>query len=295
MGLPVPAEPARIIAKIMRLDAHQHFWQYNPAEHVWMTDAMAALKRDFLPPDLKPLLAPNGFDGSIAVQARQSLGETRWLLELAEQNEFIKGVVGWVDLCSVELPAQLKQFAKRERLVGVRHVVHDEPDDEFMLRGDFRHGIAQLAEFGLTYDLLLFPRHLPVAVKLVREFPKQAFVLDHIAKPTIAEGLLDPWERDLRELARFENVTCKLSGMVTEARWNDWRAADFRSYLDVALDAFGAGRLMIGSDWPVCTLSADYASTMGIVTKYVDDFSSGEREAVLGGNCARVYGIWPGV
>lgn len=275
----------------MRIDAHQHFWQYNPAEHVWMTDAMTTLKRDFLPPDLKPLLVANSFDGSIAVQARQSCEETRWLLELAEQNEFIKGVVGWVDLCAADLSAELKQFEECTRLVGVRHVVQDEPDDEFMLREDFRRGLAQLAEFGLTYDLLLFPRHLPAAVKLVRKFPEQAFVLDHIAKPTIAEGLLDPWERDFRELARFENVSCKLSGMVTEARWNDWRVADFWPYLNIVFDAFGPERLMIGSDWPVCTLSADYASAMGIVTKYMDALSSEEREAVLGENCARVYGI----
>jgi len=256
-----------------------------------MTDAMAELKRDFLPGDLKPLLTANGFDGSIAVQARQSLEETRWLLELAEENGFIKGVVGWVDLCSADLHAQLKHLAQRRRLVGVRHVVQDEPDDEFMLREDFRRGIAQLAEYGLTYDLLLYPRQLAAAVKLVREFPQQVFVLDHIAKPSIAEGLLQPWEHDLRELAKFENVSCKLSGMVTEARWNRWRLEDFRPYLDVVFDAFGAGRLMIGSDWPVCTLSADYGAAMQIVTSYIENLAVQEREAVLGVNCARVYGV----
>lgn len=275
----------------MRLDAHQHFWQYSPAEHAWMTDAMAALKHDFMPKDLKPLLAANGFDGSITVQVRQSTEETRWLLSLAEQHESIKGVVGWVDLCSAELKEELEQFARHPRLVGVRHIVQDEPDDEFMQRTDFRRGIARLAEFGLTYDLLLYPRHLPVAVKLVKEFPEQAFVLDHIAKPAIAEGLVEPWERDLRELAKLKNVSCKLSGMVTEARWKQWQVDDFRRYLDVVFDAFGPERLMIGSDWPVCMLSGDYASTMGIVMDYVGQMPADEREGILGGNCARFYGV----
>ncbi|MGA7859016.1 MAG: amidohydrolase family protein [Terracidiphilus sp.] len=275
----------------MRLDSHQHFWKYSPTEHVWMTDAMAVLKRNFLPQELKPLLAENGFHGSIAVQARQSLEETRWLLELAGQYDFIKGVVGWVDLCAAELPLQLKYFAAHKRLVGVRHLVQDETDDEFMMRADFRRGIAQLADFGLTYDLLLYPRHLPAAAKLVREFPDQRFVLDHIAKPAIAGGRIDDWERELRALAKFQNVSCKLSGMVTEARWNRWQPGDFRPYLDVVFDAFGANRLMIGSDWPVCTLSADYASAVCIVMNYIEGLAIEEREGVLGGNCARVYGI----
>jgi L-fuconolactonase len=279
---------------MMRLDAHQHFWQYNPAEHVWMTDAMAALKRDFLPLDLKPLLAASGFDGCIAVQARQSLEETRWLLELAEEHAFIKGVVGWVDLCSPELPKQLERLAGNARLVGVRHVVQDEPDDAFMLRPDFRRGIARLAENGLIYDLLIYPRQLRAAVRLVREFPDQRFVLDHIAKPAIAEGMLEPWATELRELARSSNVTCKLSGMVTEAKWRQWRAEDFRRYLDVVFDAFGAERLMIGSDWPVCTLAGDYAGVVGIVMEYVAQLPAEQRDGVLGDNCARVYGIAAG-
>ena len=252
---------------------------------------MATLKRDFLPRDLAPLLAASGFDGCIAVQARQSLEETRWLLELAERNDFIKGVVGWVDLCSAELPEQLERFAKHPKLVGARHLVQDEPEDEFMLRAEFRKGIARLAEFGLTYDLLLHPRHLPVAAKLVREFPEQRFVLDHIAKPSIADGLMQPWERDLRELAKFENVYCKLSGMVTEARWGQWSGKDFKPYLDVVLEAFGAERLMMGSDWPVCTLSGNYADVMGIVLKWMETMPAASREEVLGGNCARFYGV----
>jgi L-fuconolactonase len=271
------------------IDAHQHFWQYNPVEHAWMTEEMAAIRRDFLPPDLKPLLDRLGFDGCVAVQARQNLEETRWLLELARGHEFVRGVVGWVDLRSAELPAQLREFAGDEKLVGVRHIVQDEPDDEFMLRDDFRRGIARLRAFDLAYDVLIYPRQLPAAIRLVEEFPDQRFVLDHIAKPPIAEGTMEPWEIGLRRLAKAQNLHCKLSGMVTEAHWGRWRAEDFRPYLDVVLEAFGPGRLMIGSDWPVCTLSAGYESTMGIVLEHIAQLSAAEREGILGGNCARFY------
>ncbi len=275
----------------MRIDAHQHFWQYNKAEHIWMTDAMAGLKRDFLPRDLKPLLESAGFDGCIAVQARQSLEETRWLLRLAEENDFVRGVVGWVDLCSPELPAQLEQLAPHPKLVGVRHVVQDEPDDEFMLREDFRRGIAQLADFGLTYDVLIYPRQLPAAIELVAAFPDQPFVLDHIAKPAIAEGTLVPWEAQVRQLAAYPNLCCKLSGMVTEARWDGWTEADFRPYLDVIFAAFGADRLMIGSDWPVCTLAGGYDKAMAIVMNYIQQLPDVEKRRVLGENCMSFYGL----
>lgn len=275
----------------MRIDAHQHFWKYSAAAYDWISGDMAALQRDFLPGDLRPVLASNGFDGSIAVQACQTIEETQWLLSLAEKSEFIRGVVGWVDLCSADLPAQLDALANHPRLVGVRHVVQAEPDDEFMLRDNFRRGIAHLAACGLTYDLLLYPRHLPVAVKLVREFLEQPFVLDHIAKPGIADGLLEPWARDIQELAKHENVCCKLSGMVTEARWKRWKPEDLRPYLDVVFGAFGADRLMIGSDWPVCTLSATYADTIAIVNDYIRQFAPGQQEQILGGNCAAFYGL----
>lgn len=275
----------------MRIDAHQHFWKYSPAEYGWISDAMAELKRDFLPYDLKPLLAKNGFDGSIAVQATHTLEETRWLLELADQNEFIKGVVGWIDLCSPGLPTQLERLASHPKLVGVRHIVQDEPDDEFMLRADFRRGISRLEEYGLTYDLLLYPRHLPFAVELVQEFPDQRFVLDHVAKPLIADGVIEPWKRDIRELAKLENVWCKVSGMVTEANWKQWSAENFRPYLDIVFEAFGPGRLMIGSDWPVCTLSAGYQETLGIVHGYIRQMPVEQQEKVLGGNSTQFYGV----
>jgi L-fuconolactonase len=275
----------------MRIDAHQHFWKYSSREYAWIDDTMGALKRDFLPGDLKPLLNANGFDGCIAVQACQHLEETQWLLELAEQNAFIKGIVGWVDLCSPELQTQFDRLAGHKKLVGVRHIVQAEPDDRFMLSADFRRGISQLGERGLTYDLLLYPRHLPVAVKLISQFPDQPFVLDHIAKPDIAAGVLAPWQRDLRELAKFGNVWCKVSGMVTEAKWHTWKVADFWPYLDVVFEAFGVDRLMIGSDWPVCSISADYAATMEIVKQYLEQFPADAQQKILGENCARFYRI----
>lgn len=275
----------------MRLDSHQHFWHYNSAEHVWMSDQMGSLKRDFLPTDLQPLLSAMGFDGSVSVQARQNLEETEWLLELADTYDYIVGVVGWVDLCSEELPKQLERFAKNPKLVGVRHVIHDEPDDSFMLRPDFRRGISRLRDFDLTYDLLLFPDHILRAVKLAGEFPEQPFVLDHIAKPRIADGLLSPWREDLIELAKFPNVFCKLSGMVTEAKWRNWQSSNFYRYLDVVFEAFGADRVMIGSDWPVCTLSGDYESTMTIVLDYIQQFPLPICAGILGENCSHFYRI----
>ena len=278
----------------MKIDSHQHFWRYSPTEHVWMTEEMAAIRRDFLPGDLQPLLEETGFDGCVAVQARQSLEETRWLLGLAAEHQFIRGVVGWVDLRSPDLPAQLAELAAAPKLVGVRHVVHDEPDDGFMLGDRFQGGLARLSDHGLAYDLLLFPKHLPVAVRLVSAFPDQRFVLDHIAKPAIAAGVVSPWREDLRELARHPHVSCKLSGMVTEARWREWKRDDFSRYLDIVLETFGPERVMIGSDWPVCTLSASYAATVGLVVDYVAAHASGHADAILGGNCARIYQLpWP--
>jgi L-fuconolactonase len=276
---------------MIRLDSHQHFWRYNPAHQVWMTDQMAELRRDYLPDEVKPLLQSIGFDGAIAVQARQMVEETEWLLQLSDTHGLIKGVVGWVDLRSPELGAQLGKYSQHPKLVGVRHVVHDEPDDNFMLQPDFQRGIGQLREFNLTYDLLLFPKHLPMAVKLAAEFPQQPFVVDHIAKPAIRDGQVSPWREDLRRLADLPNVFCKLSGLVTESRWKQWRPEDFHRYLDIVVEAFGTNRVMIGSDWPVCMVSGDYAATMSIVTDYVQKFPVGVRAQVLGGNCSRFYGL----
>lgn len=274
-----------------RIDSHQHFWKYSPSEHTWMTPEMGTLKRDYLPDDLRPLLDKVGFSGSIAVQARQNLAETSWLLSLAKDCSNIFGVVGWVDLQSPDVEHELKTFADNPHLVGVRHVVHDEPDDEFMLRPEFQQGIRLLTDFDLAYDLLLFPRHLKPAVELVKRFPEQRFVLDHSAKPRIAEGSFSPWREGLNELAQFPNVFCKLSGFVTEARWRNWTAGDIRPYLDIVTEAFGDKRLMIGSDWPVCTLSGSYQSTMGLVCRYIEQFSQEIQSDILGRNCARFYKI----
>ena len=275
----------------MRIDAHQHFWLYSPLDYGWITDDMSVLKQDFLPADLEPQLAGIGIDGCVAVQAQQTLEETAWLLELAEQNPFIKAVVGWVDLCADDLPRQLEHFSRNRKFAGVRHVLQDEADDHFMLRPQFRRGIARLREFDLAYDLLLYPKHLRIAAELVAEFPYQRFVLDHLAKPNIAAGQISPWREDLQTLAKLPNVFCKLSGMVTEARWKQWNASEFDRYLEIAFGAFGWSRLMIGSDWPVCTLSSEYAPTMKIVMEYVGRLPEEAQAAVLGNNAARFYKI----
>jgi L-fuconolactonase len=212
-------------------------------------------------------------------------------LELSDQHDFIRGVVGWVDMRSPRVKQQLQQFSRHPKLVGVRHIVQDEVDDRFMLEGDFLRGLGTLAEFGLTYDLLLFPKHLPIAVQVVQQFPDQRFVLDHIAKPFIAVGTLTPWADDIRALARFENVYCKVSGLVTEAAWGQWKAEDFRPYLDVVFEVFGPGRLMFGSDWPVCTLSADYSAVVGLVRDYTERFSDSDRNKLFGLNAAQFYGL----
>ncbi len=275
----------------MRIDTHQHFWRYNSSEYGWMGPGMDILKRDYLPPELEVLLRSAGFDGSIAVQARQVVEETRWLLELADQYPFIKGVVGWVDLRSPGLKEQLDRFAAHRRLCGVRHVVHDEPEDLFMLRKDFRNGIALLTEFDLVYDLLLYPRHLPVACELVRMFPGQRFILDHIAKPLIREGLIEPWAADIRRLAAFPNVFCKVSGLVTEADWRAWRPVQLEPYLDVVFESFGAERLMVGSDWPVCTVAGPYEHVMAVVVDYIGRYTLREQEMILSETAVRVYGL----
>jgi L-fuconolactonase len=273
----------------MRIDAHQHFWRYNADEFDWIDDSMASLRRDFGPADLKVELDRAGFHGSIAVQARQSLEETRWLLELAALSPLILGVVGWVDLRSPEVRSQLLEFAGNPKLVGVRHVVQGEPDDRFMLRPEFLRGISALEEFDLAYDILIYPKHLPVAAEFVKQFPRQRFVVDHLAKPLIKSGTVQPWDSGMRELARFPNVFCKVSGMVTEADWQNWKPDHLKPYLDIALDCFGPERLMIGFDWPVCTVAASYAQTMNVVLDYFARYPTDVQDAVLGGNAQRFW------
>ncbi|MFC2138842.1 amidohydrolase family protein [Bacteroidota bacterium] len=275
----------------MLIDAHQHFWKYNPLEYSWINDKMNVLKRDFLPDDLINELKQLNFNGSIAVQARQSLEETRWLLVLAGKYDFIKGVVGWVDLCSPEVEDQLIDFSRNKKLVGVRHVIHDEPDDKFMERSDFQLGISLLSKYDLTYDLLIFPKHLTLATELVTLFPNQKFVLDHIAKPLIKDQVFSPWDKDIIKLANLPNVYCKLSGLVTEADWKNWKQDDFNYYLDTVFNCFGEDRLMIGSDWPVCTIAGEYKEVMALVLNYIKQFSSEVQNKFFSKNCKRIYQI----
>jgi L-fuconolactonase len=282
----------------MRIDAHQHFWHYQPARDTWIGDNMPVLKRDYLPEDLLPELRANGIDGTIAVQADQSEAETLFLLEQAERNPVVAGVVGWVDLCAPGARERLRYFSKFPKLRGVRHVAQSEPDDRFLVRDDFVRGVAMLGEFGWTYDILIYARQLPAAVELVEKLPDQAFVLDHIAKPNMAKPKpdgkspeFDQWATGIRALARNPCVYCKLSGLITEADWRAWRADDFKPYLDIVFDAFGADRLMFGSDWPVCLLAGTYAQVKGLIKDYACGFAGNEREKIFGENAVRFYGL----
>ena len=273
---------------MLTIDSHQHFWRYDPAEYGWIDEAMQSLRRDFMPGDVKPEMDAVGFDGCVAVQARQSVEESRWLLSLADTSDFIVGVVGWVDLQSPSVADDLTQLAEHPKLVGIRHIAQSEPDD-FFSRPAFRRGLASLERFGLAYDVLIYPRQLDEAIRLVRDFPAQRFVLDHLAKPPIGIGDIDEWAKALRRLAAYPNVCAKLSGLVTEADWEHWTSAQLRPYLDVAFESFGADRLMIGSDWPVCTLAADYRRTMRVVIDSLSDCSVEERDAVLGGTALNTW------
>ena len=272
----------------MRLDAHQHFWSYDAAQYPWIPPG-SPLHRSWLPEDLAALQAPLGFDGSIAVQARQVVGESDWLLGLADRHAGVKGVVGWVDLRSERVEADLVRLAAHPKFVGVRHVVQDEPDDDFLLGPDFQRGIGKLAAHDLAYDLLIYPRQLEAAIRLAEAFPAQRFVLDHLAKPAVKAGIVEPWRAQVRRLARLPNVHCKVSGLLTEADHQEWRPEHFRPYLDAIFEAFGPARLMYGSDWPVCLFAGSYAQAFRLVDEYAAGLSADERAGLFGGNCARFY------
>jgi L-fuconolactonase len=274
----------------MRIDSHQHFWNYSPAQYPWIKPEWP-IRRSFLPEDLAVELKAFQFDGCVAVQARQSLEESAWLLELAGRSPFIKGVVGWVDLRAPDVARQLGGFAAHPKFVGVRHVVQDEPDPNYMLDGSFQRGISQLREFDLTYDLLIFPKQLPAATELAAAHPHQPFVLDHIAKPPIATGALDPWRSEISKLAALPNVWCKVSGLVTEADWPAWQPADFRPYLDVVFEAFGADRVMFGSDWPVALLAGTYQRVVELARGYVRPLGAELEAKFFGGNAASFYNL----
>jgi L-fuconolactonase len=273
------------------IDAHQHFWKFDPVRDSWITDEMAVIQRDFFPGDLQPLLTKNNIDGCVAVQADQSEMENTFLLSLANQNDFVKGVVGWVDFQARDITDTLAKYSAHKKMKGFRHVLQGEKQRDFMLRPAFLNGIGKLHQFNYTYDILIYPDQLRFTEDFVNNFPDQPFVIDHLAKPYIKEGKIDEWKREMEILARYDNVLCKISGMVTEADWKNWKIGDFTPYLDVVVDAFGMERLMYGSDWPVCTVAGSYDRVFDIVRQYFSSFSKAEQQMFFGANAIKFYNL----
>ena len=275
----------------MTIDSHQHFWRYDPIRYAWIDEQKAILKKDFLPAELWSIYQENAVDGCVAVQAEQSESETTFLIEQAAENDFIKGVVGWVDLRADQIAERLAHFAQFPKVKGFRHVVQDEQDHNFLLRPSFLRGIQALHAHKFTYDILIFPHQLGAALELIRLFPDQAFVIDHLAKPYIKDQFFDGWAVLMRSIAEFPNVSCKLSGMVTEANWKDWKYEDFLPYLNTIMEAFGTDRVMFGSDWPVCLLAGTYGEVKGIIDRFLDGSPKETKEAVMGLNAIKFYNL----
>jgi L-fucono-1,5-lactonase len=273
----------------MRIDSHQHFWRYTPAEYSWIDGPLRPLQRDFLPGDLRREMQKTSVEGAVSVEARGSTEETNRLLAVAQEHSFVRGVVGWVPLTSHDVESTLEQLSTDEHLKGLRYSIQSEPDEMFVSRGDFNSGIALLHRFNLAFDILIFAKHLPQTIRFVDRHPRQVFILDHIAKPRIRENVLEPWRTHLQELARRQNVYCKLSGLVTEAHFTGWTEEQLKPYLGTVLEAFGPKRLMFGSDWPVCTVAATYERWFGIVNRWVGRLSPPEREEIFGGTATRAY------
>ena len=276
---------------MQRIDAHQHFWKFNPVRDAWINDDMPVLRNDFLPEQFLPLLQQNNIDGCIAVQAGQSETETDFLLELAAKYDFIKAVVGWVDLQATNIEERLEHYAAFKKLKGFRHIVQAEPQDDFLLSHDFCNGISLLKKFGFTYDILVYPKHLSYVLKFVKRFPEQKFVIDHCAKPDIKNDNISEWKEWMKEIARHPNVYCKLSGLFTEANWKEWRTAQFFPYLDVVFESFGTERLMFGSDWPVMLLAGTYVQWKNILELYMGNYNAEDRKKVFGQNAINFYGL----
>jgi L-fuconolactonase len=272
----------------MRIDTHHHFWRYNPAEYGWIGPPLGLLRQDFLPQHLAEEMKQAKVDGVVSVQARQTVAETAWLLELAGEHDFIRGVVGWVPLVSPKVKDELERFAANPKLKAVRHVLQNESDD-YMLRPDFDEGIKALRPFGLVYDVLIFERHLPQTLEFVDRHPDQVFVVDHAAKPRIREGILQPWKDRMIELARRPGVYCKLSGLVTEADWQAWTPSQLRPYAEAVLEAFGPRRVMFGSDWPVCLLACAYGRWCQVVEEFISKLSPAEQQRIWAGTAAEAY------
>jgi L-fuconolactonase len=275
----------------MTLDSHQHFWKYTKENHGWINDDMAVIRRDFLPQDLKPILKDNNIDGCIAVQADQSLEETNFLLQLANENSFIKGVVGWVDLRATDIHNQLEDLQQETILKGFRHIVQGEADSNFLLRPDFLKGISYLERNNFTYDILVFPHQLGATLEFVKKFPNQKFVIDHIAKPYIKDSFFDGWALLMKEIAKQENVFCKLSGMATEADIKVWTPQQLEPYMQLVLESFGSNRIMYGSDWPVCLVAGDYNKIKNIATDFIKYLSKTEQENIMGNNATKFYNL----
>lgn len=275
----------------MRIDAHQHFWKFDPVRDSWIDDSMKVIQRDFLPDDLEPVLLKNGFDGCVSVQSDQSSAENMFHLQLADQYGFIKGIVGWVDFQAADIEDQLSAYRKFGKLKGFRHVLQGEKQRDFMLRPAFKRGISHLQRFGYTYDVLIFPDQLAYVLEFVRSFPDQPFVVDHLAKPYIKRGEIVQWRKDITQLAQFNHVYCKVSGMVTEADWSSWRPGDFKPYLDAVTEGFGTERIIFGSDWPVCLVAAGYEDVVDIPAQYYSSFSKDEQQAIFGENAKRFYNL----
>lgn len=273
---------------MLRIDAHQHFWQYEPVRDSWINESMEVIRRDFMPEDLLPILQANQVDGCVAVQADQSETETEFLLNLALKHSYIKGVVGWTDLCSAAAEEKLAYYSSFKAIKGFRHILQAE-EPEFMVQERFKKGIGLLHRYGFTYDVLIYAHQLKHAAQLVAAFPDQSFVIDHIAKPAIRQGEINEWAKGIRTLAQYPNVHCKISGMLTEADWGQWKEPDFRPYLDIVVETFGIERVMYGSDWPVCLLAADYATSMSVVKNYFSGFGMDEQAMFFGGNAAKFY------
>jgi L-fuconolactonase len=278
---------------MQKIDAHQHFWKFDPVRDEWITEEMNVLRQDFLPGKLLPLLTQHGFDGCVAVQADQSEEETDFLLSLASEFSFIKGVVGWIDLRNNGLESKLEGYRNRQKLKGFRHILQGETRRDAMLDPGFKKGISLLETFGFTYDILIYPDQLPFICKFVSSFPQQKFVIDHLAKPAHDPALAQQWKTGMKELGKLENVYCKISGLVTEGAAGKKNLDDVRPYIDTVVNSFGTGRIMFGSDWPVCLLQASYTEVIQLVQDYFSSFSHAEQESFFGGNAIEFYNLFP--
>ncbi len=275
----------------MIIDSHHHYWQYNPVEYDWIDDSMKVIRTDFLPEKLEQTIREAGIDGVISVHARQSVEETDWLIGMAHQNKFMKGVVGWLPLIQDDIETYLEKYSGENILKGLRHVVQGETDPEFILRNDFNRGISLLKKYSLVYDILIFEQQLPNTIRFVDQHPDQIFVLDHIAKPLIRKNELSPWKENIQELAKRENVSCKISGMVTEADFTSWTPEQLQPYFEIVLEAFGPDRLLFGSDWPVCLVATSYKNWADLVRKTISTFSETEQAKIMGENAVRIYDL----